>query len=56
MPKEYADQQMHAYFSSLPAALQEEIRRSGVHISTLGELQLYGEHLRTLRKSEQKED
>ncbi|TCL44441.1 MULTISPECIES: hypothetical protein [Oscillospiraceae] len=55
MPKEYDDQRMHAYFASLPAAVQQEIRRSGVHISTLGELQLYGEHLRTLRECE-KED
>lgn len=42
----YDDPKMQAYFNDLPAKARVMIDRSGVEISTPGELMLVGEHFR----------
>lgn len=50
MPNEYSQYQdaavMNRFFSSLEPIIQQELRKADVEITTLGELQLYAEHLR----------
>ncbi|MCY1715300.1 hypothetical protein [Caproiciproducens galactitolivorans] len=40
------DPNLKNYFTSLPKDVQNRIKRSGVEISTLGELMEVGEHLK----------
>ncbi len=46
MKMHYDDPKMQAYFNDLPAKARAMIDRSGVEISTPGELMLVGEHFR----------
>jgi hypothetical protein len=40
----FKDPQMEEYFNSLPVVVQGFIVRSGLEISTFGELMMIGEH------------